>query len=459
MPNRYANLVGSKKISEDFININTGFDKVQAEMDTNKGTADTHIKNADIHVTKENKAEWDSKADGALQGKVDTHIADTVAHLTKAEHDKLTKLKDGAEPNQNAFSKVNGLEAATTSDGFTIVGDVGIDVTTNPLDKSIHLTVNGESTPGKHGVTHDIGGSDPIPGLAQAVIDATEAKTKASEALSAAKTAQETADDALKKADVDIPDASLTEKGIVQLSNATDGTRENVAATEKSVNDVGIAANTYTDNKLAGALTYTTRNLSFYVDAVNGNDSNDGLSSGAAFKTIAKVTSMIPDIVNHGFTIRLAGAFSEKIDIKNKIGWGTIHFTSTTPSSPASIELASVSNCTVTTEINYLVITTSGVWITSCRFVHLTFVEVTAQSTTSQGVRVYLSSALIWNCTISNRLIGISADRLSSVISSSNNGTGNTVGLAVYQGSVIAKEGVQPSGNTAEQVQTGGVIR
>lgn len=35
--------------------------------------------------------------------------------------------------------------------------------------------------------------------------------------------------------DVDIPDASLTQKGIVQLSSATNGARENVAATEKAV--------------------------------------------------------------------------------------------------------------------------------------------------------------------------------------------------------------------------------
>ncbi|GIO32004.1 MULTISPECIES: pyocin knob domain-containing protein [Paenibacillus] len=34
---------------------------------------------------------------------------------------------------------------------------------------------------------------------------------------------------------IKVPDASLTEKGIVQLSNATDGTREDVAATEKAV--------------------------------------------------------------------------------------------------------------------------------------------------------------------------------------------------------------------------------
>lgn len=61
MANRYANLVGAKKISEDFNNINIGFDRVQEEMDANKGVADTHIKNADIHVTVAKKSEWDSK--------------------------------------------------------------------------------------------------------------------------------------------------------------------------------------------------------------------------------------------------------------------------------------------------------------------------------------------------------------------------------------------------------------
>lgn len=42
---------------------------------------------------------------------------------------------------------------------------------------------------------------------------------------------------------VQVPDASLTQKGIVQLSNATDGTRENVAATEKAVGQAFQAGN------------------------------------------------------------------------------------------------------------------------------------------------------------------------------------------------------------------------
>lgn len=45
-----------------------------------------------------------------------------------------------------------------------------------------------------------------------------------------------------KLGEIVINDASLTDKGIVQLSNAVDGTREDLAATEKAVRDARIAA-------------------------------------------------------------------------------------------------------------------------------------------------------------------------------------------------------------------------
>lgn len=44
MANRYGNLVGSKKISEDFETINVGFDRVQAEIDTKGTPADAQAK-------------------------------------------------------------------------------------------------------------------------------------------------------------------------------------------------------------------------------------------------------------------------------------------------------------------------------------------------------------------------------------------------------------------------------
>ncbi|GAS80068.1 tail fiber protein [Paenibacillus amylolyticus] len=51
-----------------------------------------------------------------------------------------------------------------------------------------------------------------------------------------------------KLGEIIINDASLTDKGIVQLSNAVDGTREDLAATEKAVRDAATAAETNAKN-------------------------------------------------------------------------------------------------------------------------------------------------------------------------------------------------------------------
>ncbi|BFH65057.1 phage tail protein [Paenibacillus azoreducens] len=55
---------------------------------------------------------------------------------------------------------------------------------------------------------------------------------------------------------IHIPPASLTEAGIVQLSNETNGTRETVAATEKAVKDAALGAKSYTDQQI-GLVTET----------------------------------------------------------------------------------------------------------------------------------------------------------------------------------------------------------
>lgn len=49
---------------------------------------------------------------------------------------------------------------------------------------------------------------------------------------------------------MDIPDASLTVKGKVQLSNATDSNAEDKAATSKAVKDVAFEAKSYTDHQI-----------------------------------------------------------------------------------------------------------------------------------------------------------------------------------------------------------------
>lgn len=157
-------------------------DSAQSSIATNKATMDTHISdtgvhvttteklaynnhiaNADIHVTTTEKSNWNSKAPGTTQTDLQMHVNNAAIHTTQAERDKLANIQDGAQVNQNTFSKVNSLSAASTTDEFFIVGDIGITVTTNPITKEVRITATGSATPGAHASTHITGGTDVIP--------------------------------------------------------------------------------------------------------------------------------------------------------------------------------------------------------------------------------------------------------------------------------------------------------
>ncbi|MCL6457744.1 MAG: phage tail protein [Gorillibacterium sp.] len=157
------------------------------------------------------KASWRTAPATTLEA-AKTHMDSSVLHVTQAEHNKLTGIAAGAEVNQLAFSQVNNIPATSKTDTINIVAGTGIIITNNPATKTVKLEANGESLPGAHGSSHDIDGSDPIPDLV----------------------ALQEAFDAL---DLDIPDASLTVKGKVQLTSATNSTSETLAATPKAVKD------------------------------------------------------------------------------------------------------------------------------------------------------------------------------------------------------------------------------
>lgn len=79
MANRFANLEGSKKISEDFNNINIGFDRVQTEMDT-KGTP----------------ADAQAKADAAKAAAIAASAADLAAHKARGADEHPTAKGNAA---------------------------------------------------------------------------------------------------------------------------------------------------------------------------------------------------------------------------------------------------------------------------------------------------------------------------------------------------------------------------
>lgn len=84
------------------------------------------------------------------------------------------------------------------------------------------------------------------------------------------------------------------------------------------------------DQNLYSAITtkasITTSDLTYYVNANTGSDSNDGLTSGTAFRTIQKAVNMIPDVVKNNVTINVAdGVYDEGI-ICNKLCEGATIF-------------------------------------------------------------------------------------------------------------------------------------
>lgn len=139
---------------------------------------------------------------------------------------------------------------------------------------------------------------------------------------------------------IDVPPASLTQAGIVMLSNSTNGTRENVAATEKAVaaafqygierknevvaalNSIGVSASTSEDwdsliNKMAGVIKAT------------GNATPADVLSGKTFSNIGgnNLTGAMPNrgaggTVTPGTTnqTKLEGYYSSVITILGDAG-------------------------------------------------------------------------------------------------------------------------------------------
>lgn len=69
----------------------------------------------------------------------------------------------------------------------------------------------------------------------------------------------------------------------------------------------------------------TKSDITYYVNGTSGVDTNDGLNSATAFKTISKAVSKIPHMVNHDVVINVAtGAYTEDVKFNSHNWSGTV---------------------------------------------------------------------------------------------------------------------------------------
>jgi len=211
----------------------------------------------------------------------------------------------------------------------------------------------------------------------------------------------------------------------------------------------------------------TTRDITYYVDATNGNDNtNDGLTNVTAFKTITKAINMIPQIVNHGVHINVAsGTYSEIVWIGGFFGSGAIYLNggtdlTTTVNYKVNAIYVAKNSCPINVTGFQSIATTginAGFWV-SCStnvFIRYCLDTITASK---NGFAAEYSNVYIASCQLSNKTIAILAYINSAIYSENNTGNGNTTGLQSISGTLM-KNATQPSGTTAEFIDKGGVIR
>ncbi|MGO4543220.1 hypothetical protein AB4Z29_00270 [Paenibacillus sp. 2TAB23] len=148
------------------------FDTPDITLAATKSHVDDNVR----HLTAEERTAWNNKVDKVSGKQLSTE------DYTAAERSKLNGVATGAEVNQNAFAKVNNIEATGKTDTLTLTGGIGITVTTNPGTKTATITATGTTTPGAHGSSHNEGGSDSIPELITAKADIAALKAAQSEA-------------------------------------------------------------------------------------------------------------------------------------------------------------------------------------------------------------------------------------------------------------------------------------
>ncbi|MGG1597602.1 hypothetical protein [Paenibacillus naphthalenovorans] len=214
----------------------------------------------------------------------------------------------------------------------------------------------------------------------------------------------------------------------------------------------------------AGVLMKSTFEVTLYVDAVNGSDTNDGLSAATALKTVQAAVDKVPNWLEHKYTINVApGTYNEDVLVAGKEGDNFLDIVGDSVASTSrTVNSILIRNCgsVVVTGFNLVSTTKHGIEVLRTRYAQLQYNRIVADGIASVvfGIHAHSSYCLANNNEISNRYHGILSNHGSRVTSNTNTGRGNTFGLNATYASSIGKIGIQPAGNTMELMSAGGII-
>ena len=211
---------------------------------------------------------------------------------------------------------------------------------------------------------------------------------------------------------------------------------------------------------------FSTEAKTYYIDATNGDDGNNGEASDDAFKTWAKAETMIPVFIMHDYEVITLGDLPEGILLEGRttIAGGSLTIKGNKETAPYyAVNLIDVLSCLGDIRIQHFRTTTDRTFVgysmlprlDGVRFIHHD------ASATSRAFDLEACIMGLRDCDIGTDKAqdGIFATNC-RLVSHDNSGNATRYGLYANNSAVIAKRNGQPTGTTAnEYTAYGGVIR
>ncbi|MDH6371745.1 hypothetical protein M2444_003544 [Paenibacillus sp. PastF-3] len=207
----------------------------------------------------------------------------------------------------------------------------------------------------------------------------------------------------------------------------------------------------------------TTADITYYV-RTDGNDSNTGLENTAsgAFKTIKKAITMLPQIVNHAVNINVAaGTYAEDVVISGFIvqgAGGIVLKGAVSATTTHNILSATIRDSYGRVEISGFNVTSTTSSALIARYAYgFIFTNMRAVGTGAQnGLDVQVGNGRVMSSVLSNRANVATVGYYSQVFMQGITGTGNTIGLYSFVGSLITSSDFAADGGDA--IGQGGIV-
>jgi len=210
--------------------------------------------------------------------------------------------------------------------------------------------------------------------------------------------------------------------------------------------------------------TMTTADLTYYVNTATGNDTNNGLTIGTAFKTIQKAIDVIPQIINHTVTINVAaGTYDEDVIIRGFSGKGVLMIQGDTVASTSrTIRSLSERANSVPVSVyglNATTTTANAFFAEACNYARFQYCQCVAATGAYNGIMFARSHGWVGDSVFSNRYAGVVATVGAVAEASAVMGTNNVYGLEADNGGILCyTSGTTVSGTSGNLVASGLIV-